>query len=471
MSQEKYLRRVIVDNLHGQFNVDMQFEPGLNVIYGKNGRGKTTLLHVIANALEQDFDRFKYLHFKRIYLESSSGASLELLKEDTDQNVRIFINGSHTSYGQKSELSDAEASVISEEFGTQSTYLPAFRSVLERTKRTARVSSESESEFEKIYSNEYRRLLSSQDVKEAPIVSYEMREQATNTATKTAMCRQWFGMFVPVIRYPSVADVEEGLAEEWATAQQQVNRSEQRMFEETFLEIFRTLAGYSTVMVTRPASEIVKSIQKSITSEDGSLETGRRGAVFEELVDALNSVHLHQQGDTRLLEIYNEALQRRNSLRVKLLRSSREFEESVNLFLDKKTLQIGTAAWQDRRTRRIVSVRSGKADALGLSALSSGERQIITMLYSAARGKKADGPLLIDEPELSLHIDWQRIILRELARHTSGRQIIACTHSPEVGADHIELTQDFEPYENEAETDFDELLEIEFLESERGLFS
>ncbi len=470
MSQEKYLRRVIVDNLHGQFNVDMQFEPGLNVIYGKNGRGKTTLLHVIANALEQDFDRFKYLRFKRIYLESSTGASLELQKEDADQNVRIFINGSHTSYGQKIELSDAEASVISEEFGSQSTYLPAFRSVLERTKRTARVTGESENEFEKIYSSEYRRMMS-QDVKGGPMVPYEMREQATNTATKTAMCRQWFGMFVPVIRYPSVADVEEGLSEEWTTAQQQVNRSEQRMFEETFLEIFRTLAGRSTVLVKRPASEIVKSIQKSITFEDGSLETGQRGAVFEELVDALNSAHLQEEGDTRLLEIYNEALQRRNSLRVQLLRSSREFEESVNLFLDKKTLQIGATAWQDRRSRRIVSVRSGKADALGLSALSSGERQIITMLYSAARGKKADGPLLIDEPELSLHIDWQRIILRELARHTSGRQIIACTHSPEVGADHIDLTQDFEPYENEEETDFEELLEMDFLESEGGLFS
>jgi predicted ATP-dependent endonuclease of OLD family len=52
---------------------------------------------------------------------------------------------------------------------------------------------------------------------------------------------------------------------------------------------------------------------------------------------------------------------------------------------------------------------------------------------------------LIDEPELSLHIDWQRIVLRELQNQSSGRQIIACTHSPEVGADHMEEIQDFEP--------------------------
>jgi predicted ATP-dependent endonuclease of OLD family len=48
----------------------------------------------------------------------------------------------------------------------------------------------------------------------------------------------------------------------------------------------------------------------------------------------------------------------------------------------------------------------------------------------------ADGMLLIDEPELSLHVDWQRVILRELMKQAGDRQIIACTHAPEVTADH-----------------------------------
>ena len=30
-------------------------------------------------------------------------------------------------------------------------------------------------------------------------------------------------------------------------------------------------------------------------------------------------------------------------------------------------------------------------------------------------------------------------------KQSSDRQIVACTHSPEVGGDHIEDTQDFEP--------------------------
>jgi len=67
------------------------------------------------------------------------------------------------------------------------------------------------------------------------------------------------------------------------------------------------------------------------------------------------------------------------------------------------------------------------------------------MLFSASRSRFSEGLFLIDEPELSLHIDWQRIILRELRGQSSDRQIIACTHSPEVGADHLDETQYFEP--------------------------
>jgi predicted ATPase len=67
------------------------------------------------------------------------------------------------------------------------------------------------------------------------------------------------------------------------------------------------------------------------------------------------------------------------------------------------------------------------------------------MLYSASRSRFKSGTFLIDEPELSLHVDWQRQILRELMQQSADRQIIACTHSPEVGGDHLEETQDFEP--------------------------
>ena len=68
--------------------------------------------------------------------------------------------------------------------------------------------------------------------------------------------------------------------------------------------------------------------------------------------------------------------------------------------------------------------------------LSSGERQILSMLYAATYQSDRGRVVLIDEPELSLHIDWQRKLLDRMAQQLGQRQIIVCTHSPEIGADH-----------------------------------
>jgi predicted ATPase len=55
-------------------------------------------------------------------------------------------------------------------------------------------------------------------------------------------------------------------------------------------------------------------------------------------------------------------------------------------------------------------------------------------MYAATR--LTDTPVvLIDEPELSLHVDWQRPLLHEIAGLTGEKQVIVTTHSPEVSAD------------------------------------
>jgi predicted ATPase len=71
----------------------------------------------------------------------------------------------------------------------------------------------------------------------------------------------------------------------------------------------------------------------------------------------------------------------------------------------------------------------------GLTALSSGERHLITMLYTASLQSQYN-VILIDEPEMCLHIDWQERLLREIMAQKAGRQLIVCTHSPMIGAEY-----------------------------------
>lgn len=70
---------------------------------------------------------------------------------------------------------------------------------------------------------------------------------------------------------------------------------------------------------------------------------------------------------------------------------------------------------------------------LPISQLSSGEKHLIKILLSAMTA--GSNSVLIDEPELSMHIDWQRIFAQTTLSLNPGCQLILASHSPEVMAD------------------------------------
>ncbi|WP_441256433.1 AAA family ATPase [Bradyrhizobium sp. 482_C4_N1_1] len=85
-------------------------------------------------------------------------------------------------------------------------------------------------------------------------------------------------------------------------------------------------------------------------------------------------------------------------------------------------------------SRRDLTISVESLDAhrkIPLNSLSSGEKQMISLfakLYLYPRDKI----ILIDEPELSLSIDWQRQILVDIVQAPLCRQVVAITHSPFV---------------------------------------
>ncbi len=78
-------------------------------------------------------------------------------------------------------------------------------------------------------------------------------------------------------------------------------------------------------------------------------------------------------------------------------------------------------------------------DAISSDKLSSGEKQMLSFLcYNAFHNNM---PIFIDEPELSLHIDWQRLLLPTLLDQSTGNQFFIATHSPFIfsGYQHKEI--------------------------------
>lgn len=67
--------------------------------------------------------------------------------------------------------------------------------------------------------------------------------------------------------------------------------------------------------------------------------------------------------------------------------------------------------------------------------LSSGEKQFLIIMLTVLLQRKEESILIMDEPEISMHIDWQRELLNNLKRLNPNCQIILATHSPGVVMD------------------------------------
>lgn len=68
------------------------------------------------------------------------------------------------------------------------------------------------------------------------------------------------------------------------------------------------------------------------------------------------------------------------------------------------------------------------AKAINSEILSAGEKQMLSFLVYNAFSEGV--PIFIDEPELSLHPDWQRRLFPMLLRQQASNQFIVSTHSP-----------------------------------------
>jgi len=72
------------------------------------------------------------------------------------------------------------------------------------------------------------------------------------------------------------------------------------------------------------------------------------------------------------------------------------------------------------------------AQAIDSDILSAGEKQMLSFLVYNAFA--VNTPIFIDEPELSLHPDWQRRLFPTLLDQQSSNQFIVSTHSPFIYA-------------------------------------
>ena len=66
--------------------------------------------------------------------------------------------------------------------------------------------------------------------------------------------------------------------------------------------------------------------------------------------------------------------------------------------------------------------------------MSSGEKQLIVFFANLIFGVNSNksGIFVVDEPELSLHLSWQKVFIEKALKVSKNVQFIFATHSPEI---------------------------------------
>lgn len=171
-------------------------------------------------------------------------------------------------------------------------------------------------------------------------------------------------------------------------------------------------------------SDIVKQLEFLQKRQDKLQKYG--------LAEIQNASYLNQLNQDKLkrfdveLSIYLEDANAKYKVFEPIINKLELYEDIVNEKLAFKKMVLS-------RTDGIV-VKTNDGSSLSLNELSSGEQEILVLFYKLIFESDVN-LLLIDEPEISLHIVWQKELLENLksvVKLKKNIKVIIATHSPQI---------------------------------------
>ena len=464
------INRLIAVGIHGRFDIDLEFSAGVNIVHGSNGTGKTTLLHILTNAANLDVERFANLSYRTIRLEIANGRVIEFTgvpseRDEHLSDVTLFIDDQEVATWppdshdrdpaiQRSLFSETlhpdrdldirfqrrrdlhhqrKALLQGSGIAVEATYFPAFRTMIEA------------------WSSLDLSGLAQQGVMERAAPRLRSRRVfarpyggGSPERTPTRLAREVFGQFVPSINYLSPRDIEHQLDQAIQRAVNRLANEDRSLFSNAFTRVFDAISKARESDL--PDGRTADAIRASISDQLDELQSTERAyglpdsnSAFLELKSQLRTSGLQDRDrdeltTIRILKVYEEALKQRASILTEAFHTVHEYIDAVNDFLEGKQLVTATPDVESTPRLQIRHEDDGKLSPL--DTLSSGERQIAGLIYSASHVAKGN-VILVDEPELSLHIDWQQKIIQAMVRQLPSKQLIVCTHSPVIASDYL----------------------------------
>lgn len=125
-----------------------------------------------------------------------------------------------------------------------------------------------------------------------------------------------------------------------------------------------------------------------------------------------------------------------NFLEQNMFDEARNVNQTWHYFLDTiDKLFVETGKKVDRSSNDLSFVDLNSDMQLSVNILSSGEKQLLIIMMTVLIQDCKPSILLLDEPEISLHLDWQDKLIGIVRTLNPNAQLIIATHSPWIIVD------------------------------------
>ena len=408
------LSRIVFQKLFGIFDYQIEFkEGGVTIITGPNGFGKSTILKSIDAFYSFDVMFFSRLDYEKIeFFSNINDKPISIEKKDQE----IIINGFVMN------INDLQEQII------RRFRRPFYIRIDESTwidRRTEEIITKDDiiqSYFQNSYIDEEIEIQNPEFLK--------LREKVKNYSGETKFIR------------------EQRLLRERIQGR---NEKQTVNVIDELPEQFKKKINMVSSIYSSEANKLDSSYpnrlfetKKGITKEDYAKYLKYMNEKFEKLnkynisdIKILGKQVKFLEEHSKALKVYFSDFEKKYKVFEELIEQLELFTDIINSRLKFKNIKIS-------RDKGIVVFKSNTDEQLRLDQLSSGEKQEIILFYELIFESDKNIHLLIDEPEISLHIEWQLRFMDDLLRIAEKKKfkVTVATHSPQIISNHWDIQID-----------------------------
>ena len=444
MTQSDFLRlqQIVVEGLFGTYNheINLNLQDRVTLLHGPNGVGKTVILGMINSLLQKRFDYFQKIPFSRFLLVFDDGSTLALQvndeKENGSQQYQLTLTKHETSQSALIGNADRVAAIVAKveylrpHADIAHTWVDIrdgeVLSAPEIVSRYADSISPAENRDDNLkwFSN-FLRHANAHFIEAQRLVRMDSDQRGWHASAVGIPPATYYGGGPQPSLISTVVEDSQDYRKRLADTMAQYGRESQAL-DQSFPQ--RLMGPVDELAVPELQDRMSKLDEK--TADYKTMGILDKTPTHPFPVSSLGQID-HTQA--RVMTLYVQDTEKKLQVLGNLATRTRLLLKNVNEKYRYKKIQLD-------RERGFVAT-SDSNQPLSLSSLSSGEQQELVLHYDLLFRVPSNTIVLIDEPELSLHVAWQKKFLPELLAivQLSNFDALVATHSPYVVSDRTDL--------------------------------